>query len=158
MRRALFLICVLGLPCASWAQNDQASWTSLSALQPGQKIQIVDMKSIKHSGSFVNFSETAISYQDSAGGQTIQKPDVRSVKLMENKHRLRNMAIGAALGVGVAVGITAAAYHPCSGPNCINVIGKGAVIGIVALPGLAVGAVVGVLWPDHKTIYKANAH
>ena len=43
MRKSLFLICVLGLPCVSWAQTNRASWANLSALRAGQKIQIVEM-------------------------------------------------------------------------------------------------------------------
>src|SRR6266436_5945634 len=85
MRKSLLLICVLGLSCVSWAQTNRASWSNLSGLQAGQKIQIVDMNSKKHSGAFVSVSGTALSYQDSPGEQTIQKQDVRSVKLMKNK-------------------------------------------------------------------------
>ena len=87
MRIILFLISVIGITCASWAQANQASWSNLTTLQPGQKIQVVDMKSKKHSGTFVNVSDSTISYRDTSGDETIQKPDVRSVKLMANKHR-----------------------------------------------------------------------
>ena len=64
------------------------------ALHAGQKIQVVEMNSKKHSGTFVNVSDTAISYQKTASAQTIQKQDVRSVKLMENKFRLRTRSSG----------------------------------------------------------------
>jgi hypothetical protein len=68
MRKPWFLICILGITCASWAQTDQASWTNLSALQAGQKIQIVDANSKKHSGIFVNVSDTGIATQDASVG------------------------------------------------------------------------------------------
>jgi hypothetical protein len=90
MRRTSFLIYVLGLSCASWARIDQTFWANLTALQAAQQIQVVDMNSKKHSGTFVNVTDTAISYQQTAGEQTIQKQDVRSMKVMENKHRARN--------------------------------------------------------------------
>ncbi len=67
MRKTLFLICVLGTRFVSGAQTDQGSWANLSALQAGQKIQVVDMNSKKHSGTFVNVSDTAISYQGDRG-------------------------------------------------------------------------------------------
>src|ERR1035437_1589203 len=115
MRKLLFLICVLGMPCASWAQTDRASWANLSALLVGQKIQVVEMNAKKHSGTFVHVSDTAISYQETAGEQTIEKQDVRSVKLMKNNPRLRNTLIGLAVGGGVGAGvgavIGAATFH-----------------------------------------------
>jgi hypothetical protein len=155
MRKTLFLVCVLAVPCASWGQGDQTSWTNLSTLRPGQKIQVVETNSKKHSGTFVSFSEAAIVYEDTAGGQTIPRQDVRRVKLMENKHRLRNALIGGAVGAGVGAGI-GAAKSECSGPDCINVIGRGTVAAIGATVGAAVGAVVGAFLPSHHTIYSVN--
>jgi hypothetical protein len=158
MRNVLLLICVLGIPCSSEAQTNQASWTNLSALQPGQKIQVVDIHSTKHSGTFANVSDTAISYQEATGEQAIQKQDVRSVKLMENKHRLRNTLVLGGVGAGVGAGIGAATFHSCSSQAfCIQPIGKGAITGIGAVVGFAGGAVVGALLPSHKTIYSVNS-
>jgi hypothetical protein len=115
---------------------NQASWANLSALQAGQKIQIVEMNSNKHSGTFVGFSDTAMSYQESAGEQTIRKQNVRSVKLMKNKHRLRNTLVLGGAGAGVGAGIGAATYPPCSSPSfCLDIGGR-------ALP-TAIGAAVG---------------
>lgn len=160
MRKILFLIVVVGIARASWAQTDQASWANLSALQTGQKIQIVDMNSKKHPGTFASVSDGAISYRDAAGHETMQKPDVRSVKLMANRHRLQNAAIGGALGAGAGAGIAAAKFHPCSPSQflCIQPIGRGGMAGIGAVVGLAGGAVVGALLPSHKMIYRATSH
>src|SRR5271155_5409208 len=101
MKKFLFLMCVLAMPCVSWAQNSRSSWANLSALQAGQGIQIVEMNSKKHSGTFVNVSDTAISYRDAGGEQTVQKLDIRIVKLSKNTPRLRNPLIGGAVGAGV---------------------------------------------------------
>lgn len=160
MRKSLLLICVLGLSCVSrGAQTSRASWANLSGLQAGQKIQIVDMNTKKHSGTFVSVSGTTLSYQDSAGEQTIQTQNVRCVKLMKNKHRLRNTLIGGAVGAGVGAGIGAATSHPCSSQGlCIQPIGKGGVAGIGAIVGFVGGAVVGVLLPSHEMIYSVNSH
>ncbi len=167
MRELLFLICVLGMPCASWAQTDRASWANLSALQAGQKIQVVDMNSKKHSGTFVNVSDTAISYQETEDEQTIQKQDVRSVKLVGNKHRVRKalvgIGVGGGVGAGVGAGIGAATFHSCSSQSfCIQPVGKGGQTGIAAVfgfaGGAAVGAVVGALLPSHSTIYRVSTH
>jgi len=159
MQKILFLISVVGVACVSWAQSDQASWANLSALQPGQKIQIVDMNSKKHSGTFVNVSDSVISYQDAVGEQTIQRPEIRSVKLMANKHRLRNVVILGAVGAGVGAGIGTAAFHSCSAQSfCIQPLGRGAIAGIGAVVGLAGGAVVGAVLPSHKVLYRADSH
>ena len=152
MRKPWFLICILGITCASWAQTDQASWTNLSALQAGQKIQIVDANSKKHSGIFVNVSDTAISYQETTGEKTIQKQDVRSIKLMENKHRLRNTLIVGVVGAGVGAGITAASWE---NRGFLGSKGVGAEVGAVI--GFVGGAVVGALLPSHKMIYSVNS-
>jgi hypothetical protein len=157
VRKILLLICVFEISCVSWAQSDQASWTNLSTLYPGQRIQIVEMNSQKHSGGFVSFSETAISIQDTAGGQTIPRQDVRRVKLMENKHHLRNAIIGGAVGAGVGAGIGAATYQPCSAPSfCLPSIGRAGKAGIGLAIGLPVGAVVGFFFPSHHTIYNVK--
>jgi hypothetical protein len=121
-------------------------------LHAGQKIQVVEMNSKKHSGTFVNFSDTAISYKETAGEQTVQKQDVRSVKLMENKHRLRNTLIGGAVGAGTGAGI-GAAWHPNDG-----FFGTGTYVAVDAGIGFVGGVVVGVLWPSHNTIYRVNSH
>jgi hypothetical protein len=152
---------VLGISCASWAQTDQSSWANLSTLYTGQKIQIVEKDSKKHSGTFVTFNETAILYQDTAGEQTIPKEAVRRVKLMQNRHRLRNTLIGAAVGVGAGAGIGAASYQKPSCNNsmafCLGGIGgRGIPTAIGATLGLAVGTVVGALLPSHPMIYSVS--
>jgi hypothetical protein len=152
MRKSLLPICVLGLSCVSWAQTNRASWANLSGLQAGQKIQIVEMNSKKHSGTFVNVSDTAISYKETAGEQAIQRQDVRSVKLMENKHRLRNTLIGGVVGAGAGAGIGAASH------GNDGFFGKGTYAAVGAGIGFVGGVVVGVLWPGHLMIYNVNSH
>ncbi|MGB6384926.1 MAG: hypothetical protein WBD25_06950 [Terriglobales bacterium] len=160
MRKLLFLICVFGTVQSLWAQTNKASWANLSALQAGQKIQVSDMNSQKHSGTFVNVSETVITLQATAGEQTVQRQDVRSVKLMENKHRMRNTLLGAAVGGGAGAGIGAASFHPCSPSQsfCIDPDGRAIRAGIGAVIGVAGGAVVGALLPSHTMIYNVNSH
>jgi hypothetical protein len=155
MRNILLLLCVFGVSCASQAQSDKASWTDLSTLQTGQKIQIVDMSSKKHSGTFLNVSDAALRYHDNAGDQSIPKQDVRRVKFMENRHRLRNTFIGAGVGAGVGAVIGAVANRGCSN---FCVISEGDTAGIGALVGFLAGAAVGALIPTHSTIYSVNAN
>jgi hypothetical protein len=153
MRKILFLICVLGLPCVLSAQANQAAWTNLSVLHSGQSIQITDTASKARSGTFLSISDTAISFSDTSGEKSVQKQDVRSVKLMENKHRLRNTVIGAGVGAGAGAGIVAGTWE--SG-GFLGGKGVGAAVGAVI--GGVSGAVVGALVPSHSTIYRVPSH
>src|ERR1700721_205247 len=148
VRSILFLIFCSGIPCALLAQANQASWWNLSGLQPGQRIQVVGMTSKKHSESFVSISDTAISYRETNGQQSIPKQEVLSVKLMEHKHRLRNALIVAGVGAGVGAGIGAALHKPCSSQSfCLDIGGRALPAGVGPVLGGLGGAVVGVLLP-----------
>jgi len=108
------------------------------------------MNSRKHSGTFIIASDTAISYRDAGGEQTIEKPDIRTVKLSKNTHRLRNTLIG---GAGVGAASVAGVWE-----NSGFVGGKGTGASIGAGLGFLVGAGVGVRIPTHCTIYNAALH
>ncbi len=167
MRKLLFLICVLGMPFASWAQRNPASWENLNMLQTGEKIQVVEMNSKKVSGTFLNVSDAAISLQVNTSQEMVQRQDVRSVKLRKHQHRLRNTLLGAAIGFGAGAGIGAATYHhtaqPCPPTTgfdvCLNGLGdsRGLHAAFGAVIGLAGGIVVGAVWPSHKTIYRVKS-
>jgi uncharacterized membrane protein YedE/YeeE len=154
MRKLLFLICVLATPCTSWAQNTPASWENLNTIPAGEKIQVVEMNSKKVSGTFVSVSEAAISLQEEGGTQTIQRQDVRSVKLTKRQDLLRNTLIVGGVGAGIGAGLGAGTYG--SSPKCCAT--KGQIAGLSALIGFVGGAIVGALVPDHKTIYRVSAH
>ena len=156
MRKTLFVICLLALPYVCLAQSNQSFWSNLNALQPGQRIEVAESTSTKHSGTFVVFSETAIKYRDASGEQSVQKENIRTVKLMENKHRLRNALICAGVGAGIGAVIGAASTQQ-TGSILLSVSrGQGAAVGAVL--GVFGGAVVGVLLPSHSTIYNAGTH
>jgi hypothetical protein len=152
MRKILFLISVFGLSCVCVAQNNSA-WSTLNSLHAGQKIQIVETNAKKHSGTFVSASDTAISYTEADGDHTIEKQDVRIVKLVEHQRRPRHVLIGAAIGAGVGAGITAAAWES---DGFVGGKGVGAAVG-AAIGGIS-GAVVGALLPTHSTIYNVAPH
>jgi hypothetical protein len=159
MRKISVLLFVLGLSCAAFAQTDRASWANLSGLQPGQRIQVVGITSKKHSGNFVSISDTAISYRETNGEQSLTRQDVVSVKLLEHKHRVRNTLILAGVGAGVGAGIGAALHKSCSAPSfCLDIGGAALPAGVGAVVGGLGGAVVGVLLPSHTTIYQVSPH
>jgi hypothetical protein len=150
MRKILFLICVLGTSCTLWAQNNPASWQNLNSVRVGEKIQVVERNSTKISGTFLNISDGAISVQQEAGSQAIPRQDVVSVKLMKNRHRLRNTFIGAAIGAGAGAAIGAAWNN--------GFIARGVVAAVMAGVILVPGTIVGALVPDHTTVYSVRSH
>jgi len=108
MRILILVGFMLGIPCLSAAQADKSSWANLNTLQPGQKIQVVEMSNQRSAGRFLSATEAAITLQDHSGERTFQKQNVRFVWLMRNKHRVRNTFIGAGVGGGIGAGIGAA--------------------------------------------------
>jgi hypothetical protein len=164
MRNLGVLLCILGMPSFLSAQGKQAMWENLNALRPGQKVQIVEMNSKTESGTFLSVSGTAISLQEKDGEQTIQRQDVRTVKIPKRPNHLRNSLIGGAIGAGVGAGIGAAVYHPCENHPPLNdqcsfdIGSRGLDAAFGGVVGLVGGAVVGALLPTGKTIYRASAH
>ena len=129
MRSVLIALLFLAVSAVSAAQP---TWTNLSKLKPGQKIQIVEKDAKKHSGTFLALSETAITFTEGTSERSIQKADVRSVKL-QNKRRLRNTLIGTGLGAG-----TGAALGAATAPSD-SFFGKGYAAAFVGTAGAAVG-------------------
>jgi hypothetical protein len=163
MRKTLFLLCIFCLPCTALAQINEASWAKLKALTPGQNIQIIEANANKHSGTFLSVSDTSIVFTEPAGQHSVDKQDVRSVKLMETHHghnTLVGFAIGGGAGAAVGAVIGAATYKGCPQQGfCLNFTSRGELTGIGAVAGFAggavVGAVTGALVPFRATIYSA---
>jgi hypothetical protein len=159
MRSMMISLCVLAFACSSPAQTDKRSWVNLSALQPGSRIEVVGTNSKHDSGQFVSVTEAAVTLEEKSGEKTIQRQDVRIVRLMKNKHRLRNTLLGAGIGTGIGAGIGAATYRRCVSPpnsfGCID-FGRGAQSALGAVVGLVGGTVIGAVWPTHEIIYRAD--
>ena len=158
MQKPWFLLCILAVSCTSPIQGQQGSWQNLNTLRPGEQIQVRGIKALKITGAFVNVTDAAISLQAESGQQTIQKPDVRSVKRMKNNHRLRNTLILAGVGAGVGAGIGAAAHHSCPSTQtfCLDIGGRSLPAAIGGTVGLLGGAAIGAFIPTHETVYSVK--
>lgn len=158
MQRVLFAICVLGISCTLPAQSN--SWENLNHLHAGDKIQVLEMNSTKVTGAFVNVSDASISLEAGGVTQNIRSQDVKSVKLMKNKHRLRNTLILAGAGAGIGAGIGAAAHKSCPSTQtfCLDIGGRTVPAAIGGVIGLLGGGVIGALLPSHETVYEVNPH
>lgn len=152
MRKLSFFALILCLPFVSCAQSASSFWATLNTLQPGEKIQIVDTHSKRHSGLFASISETSISYTDSSGQKTIAQQDVRSIKVTQNTHRLRKVLLGAGIGAVSGAAVTAAGWESNGFLG-----GKGAGAAVGASIGCGIGAIVGAVLPSHSTVYSVNA-
>lgn len=152
MRTTLKVLCIVAFLCASAAVEGQTSWASLSSLKVGQKIQIIEMTSKKHTGSFVSASDSAIVFTEDSAEKSLQKTEVRSVKLQTNR-RLRNTMIGLGAGAGAGAALGAATT---SSDGIIG--GRGFGAAMVGTAGAFVGAVTGALIPTHNTVYSVESH
>lgn len=157
MQKLLLQFGTLVLFCTSvsLSQSTPSSWSKLSSLKAGQAIQVVDTASKKYVGTFVSASDTAMTIQQTSSEQSIQRQDVRSVKLMQNKpgYRARNVLLFGAIGTGAGAGIGAAA----GGSGCFG-CSKAKGIGIGAGVGAVIGVLVGAVKPANgsTTVYKAH--
>ena len=159
MRKSLYLICVLATTLASWAQSKTAAWANLNTIAPGARIQVIATGLARHSGSFVSVSDMGLFYKETLGEQSIPKQNVLQVKLMKNKHRLRNTLLIAGVGAGVGAGIGAATHKSCPPQGfCLDIGGAALPAAVGVVLGGSGGAVVGAFLPSHQTIYDVASH
>jgi hypothetical protein len=85
--------------CASADIEGQTSWAILGSVRVGQKIQVVEMNNKKHTGNFLSTTDSAITFTEGKSERSLQKVDVRSVKL-RGQRRMRNVLIGLGAGAG----------------------------------------------------------
>lgn len=149
MRKLLPAFFVLMFACPSVAQS--GPWAALSGLKEGQKIKVVETNSKKHSGQFRSFSDSAITFTEGKSERSLQRQDVRSIKL-ENHRRARNALIGAGVGAGGGAVIGAI------GCRNDNWFGPGPCAAFMGMVGVIVGAPIGAVMPTHNSVYKAAAH
>ncbi len=135
-------------PALGLGRAGKQSWENLNQLRVGQKIEVLDMNSTSLNGTFLGFSEEAISLRVGTGEVAVPRAKVLRVRLRQPR-RSRNAAIGAAVGVGVGLAIAI----PLSA-----VEGATAAPAILALViGGGAGAGAGAASPlGSRTIYKAK--
>ncbi|MBI1954846.1 MAG: hypothetical protein HYS38_00465 [Acidobacteria bacterium] len=158
MRRlTLITLSVLLLATVARAQALEQSWDNLKTLREGEKIQVVDQKLKSQNGTFVSFSDEAITFQADKDQITIQRAEVFRVSSRKGasrgEHALVGLAIGAGTGfmLGMAGCANATDQNECSGSD------KAALGAVVALFLGGIGAGVGALVPsDYPTIYRAE--
>jgi hypothetical protein len=154
VRKVLLVLCAFALSNACWAQTDKATWENLNSLRPGQKIQVLEKVSGKHSGTFLSVDSQQIKLHEKTGDTAVPRENVARVTVPAHcvKHAVLGLAVGA--GAGAAVG---AATGGCSNSSTYGCLGasRGEIAAAGAAIGAAIGAIVGAIPPAHKTIYRA---
>ena len=156
MRKAALACFLMLIPCSLRAQDKKGDWKALYGLRSGEKIELVETGMKKHVGTFSTVTEEAIQLREGSNDIGIPKESVARVTVLDKSHRLRNALIFGVSAAGAGAGIGAAASR-CSNSNApfyFCGVGRGAVVAIGAVVGLAGGAGVGAAIPSHPTIYR----
>lgn len=97
--RILLLVLIPGLHL--FAQ----SWDAVCRLQPGDRVRVLEIAGPEHKGTFASCSGGAVAIRTDKGEATVERATVRRVQVRSGTRRLRNVLIGA--GIGVAIGALA---------------------------------------------------
>ena len=103
-------------------------------------------------GSLQSVSDDSVVIRLTAGEQTVAKDNILRVSAKRTSHRLRNLALGAGVGLGGGAAIGAAADNPR------GMFSRGQMAGGGAVVRLLVGAAVGAAIPTGgwREVYRAR--
>ena len=153
--------CLLALPLVEAKALQEAQppaepgisdWNNLQQLRVGGKVEVVRTDLSKHKGTFLSFSDEAISLRVGKDEVGVQRPKVFRVSAREHSKRLRNTFIGLGIGAaaGAVVGVAAVAGKPRqAGERRLSMV-------IGTLIGAGAGTVVGAAFSGYQTIYRAK--
>ncbi len=127
------------------------SWENLQQVRVGQKIEVVDTNLKKYKGTFLSFSEEAISLRVKKDEVGVRRGDILRVSLRGKPKRWQSALVGMAIGAGAGLAIGASRRECGSDDAACKLIGT--VIGAGA--GTGVGAAVPFV-PSYRTIYRAK--
>jgi hypothetical protein len=157
--------CLLALPLVEAKALQEAQppaepgisdWNNLQQLRVGDKVEVVRTDLSKHKGTFLSFSDEAISLRVKKQEVGVQREDVFRVSLRGRPKRSTSALVGAAIGAlaGVGVGALAANRYGSGDPGSESfIVFLGTAIGAGA--GAGVGAAVPFV-PSYRTIYRAE--
>jgi hypothetical protein len=98
MHRLLFALVLCALPHAA------QSWETVRALGAGTRVKVRETNGPEHKGTVAAVTPEAISVSTGRANVSVARARVSRVQVHKTNRRLRNIAIGA--GIGLAVGIT----------------------------------------------------
>lgn len=120
-------------------------------LHSGDRITVEQTDGSQRSGEFVRVSPTELSVRTSGADRTIVRSDIRRVKSTRGSKALRDAAIGAGIGVGIAVTTDRTLGVRLNNEGQYS---SGAKAAVWTIP-IALGTALGALTGRNSTIYKA---
>ena len=127
------------------------SWDNLQQLQVGQKIEVVQMDYKSRKGTFLAYSEEAISLRIKSEEIGIRREEVLRVNSREKSTRVRNALIGMAVG-GAAGAVLVGVLHNLFEDSQNAPAATASLLGL----GAGVGVGVGAAFPHYQTIYRGT--
>lgn len=124
-----------------------AGWDSVTRVEADRRVEVVT-KTETVKGTFVSASETAVVVRTKAGEKSVDRAEVRRVKVADPGKRGRNGLIGTAIGLGAGVGLGLAV---CSG--CANEGNGAKYVAPLGAAGAGAGAAAGFLPLPYSTVY-----
>lgn len=116
-KSVLFLALILssfGATTSSPLQAANTEWDDLAILKPSQQIRVALNDTKLYQGEFLALNDEGITLRQAAGDQTLARKDVFLVHAYfgGKNHRLRNIIIGAVIGVSLAIPVVLANRNP----------------------------------------------
>ncbi len=131
------------------------SWENLQQVRVGQRIEVVDTNLKKLKGTFVSFSEEAISLRVKKDEVGVPRVNVLRVSSLDRSKRKRNILLGLAIGAGggmlAGAGVASAVVGFDEGQGSKP---GATIVGFVAA-GAAAGVAVGAS-SGYQTSYRAE--
>jgi hypothetical protein len=139
--RIILRLLVLCLPALA-----QSDWQRVTALSPNTKIEVRTTGGDSHKGLLSRATPSELALSERSQPVSIAQPDVARVKSLSRSHRLRNLLIGAAIGVagGVILDRTAGERFRNEGQS---------VTASLYAASIGLGAGIGVSFASHPVIY-----
>ena len=112
-KSVLFLALIVSIfgATASHLRAANSKWENLTILKPGQLIRVELNDAKSYEGAFRALNDEGITLRRAAGEQTFARKDVLRVYFKSKNHTWRNTAIGAVIGVILAIPLVAANNH-----------------------------------------------
>jgi hypothetical protein len=153
-RHVVLVLAIVGtamaaILCKAGQLPDKTDWGNLGQLAQGDQIRVVLNDGRSFRARFETFTEEAVVVSVATGREALARKDVLRVSTQGPAHVKRNIVMG--MAVGAAAGAAAVALT-CRHTEC-----KGPVVGIGALFGIPVGALVGGVIPTDRwhDVYRA---
>ena len=129
-----------------------ATWERLGAIQPGDRVTVSQMDRREYHGNFLRFSPDAIVIRADGRDLEIVRGDVQRVQAPARGKRLRNILIGASIGLAGAVALdkTLGSYLNNEGHY-----GASSRAVVWAAP-IGVGAAIGAVPRGVRTVYEVK--